>query len=429
MGRWVCVFVMLAQVAIAQTSGGSTGSGGLGRGRGTGTEDAPRTGGGHSDPFPAKQEPMFPKSPTVSTPPRAPTAQERAAAEERAKASAAWSTSHRTADFAALSPEEVALIPAPPFSIFGVRWPHLLIGVMAAMLALFLMRSEKEISEASTRAGTLMGNAQEKAKELLGVNKLSSLLTDASSGSATRLRVTLGFDWSVRPGLQKALERLTAKEPGSDLSRLNLYRAVVDLFEPALPGVRYALVEEVHGNANQTERSLHDTTLALRARYAHETAGRGHEKVDVVARPLEGQGLLVVSVLVGLTEGRDEREPIGTWAPLRRLVERLREIDSVPMLEVIWSPAKEDDRLSSAELEVLYPELERVGAARLGRVVCESCKAVYAAELGACPSCGASAATAAKHANAGPCPYCGAVLPAHETHCETCGAFVEAAVT
>jgi hypothetical protein len=61
-------------------------------------------------------------------------------------------------------------------------------------------------------------------------------------------------------------------------------------------------------------------------------------------------------------------------------------------LEVIWSPAAEEDRMSTAELEVLYPELRRIDEATfVGRVFCDYCDYPYAAELGKCPQCGAPA--------------------------------------
>jgi len=64
-------------------------------------------------------------------------------------------------------------------------------------------------------------------------------------------------------------------------------------------------------------------------------------------------------------------------------------------LEVIWSPSAENDRLSSVELEVLYPELHRVAEnTMIGRVFCGFCAAPYPAELQRCPSCGAPVSAA-----------------------------------
>ncbi len=59
-------------------------------------------------------------------------------------------------------------------------------------------------------------------------------------------------------------------------------------------------------------------------------------------------------------------------------------------LEVIWSPAAENDRMSSAELEVLYPELKKIDESTIaGRVFCGFCGGPFAAELLECTHCGA----------------------------------------
>jgi hypothetical protein len=59
-------------------------------------------------------------------------------------------------------------------------------------------------------------------------------------------------------------------------------------------------------------------------------------------------------------------------------------------MEVIWSPAAADDRLSTAELEHLYPELRAIDPESvLGRVICAYCGGPYSGELLRCPHCDA----------------------------------------
>jgi hypothetical protein len=59
-------------------------------------------------------------------------------------------------------------------------------------------------------------------------------------------------------------------------------------------------------------------------------------------------------------------------------------------IEVVWSPAAEDDRMSSAELEQHYPELVKLDERTLaGRVACAYCGCLFAMELINCPNCGA----------------------------------------
>lgn len=83
---------------------------------------------------------------------------------------------------------------------------------------------------------------------------------------------------------------------------------------------------------------------------------------ELVARSEEGPGVVVVTLVVVT-----HRKPI--------TVEHPRDADSIRAaladrgkltasqlvaLEVVWSPAAEDDRMSTAELEKLYPELASI---------------------------------------------------------------------
>src|SRR5262249_48186327 len=59
-------------------------------------------------------------------------------------------------------------------------------------------------------------------------------------------------------------------------------------------------------------------------------------------------------------------------------------------MEVVWSPAAEDDRMSSLELEALYPDLAKLDESSMaGRVFCDHCSGPYPKELGKCPHGGA----------------------------------------
>ena len=61
-------------------------------------------------------------------------------------------------------------------------------------------------------------------------------------------------------------------------------------------------------------------------------------------------------------------------------------------LEVVWSPAAENDRMSTAELEQFYPEMKLIDPNSIaGRVFCAYCNGPFPAELLTCPHCGAPA--------------------------------------
>ncbi len=103
--------------------------------------------------------------------------------------------------------------------------------------------------------------------------------------------------------------------------------------------------------------------------------------------------------------------------------------DDLVALEVTWTPAAEQDRLSSAEIEVVHPDLLPLDAgAAVGRVRCTYCRAIHAAELGECPACGAkdSQRSGQKPDATGvadiQCAHCGRATPGYEVRCNHCGA-------
>ena len=107
--------------------------------------------------------------------------------------------------------------------------------------------------------------------------------------------------------------------------------------------------------------------------------------------PQDGEGVVVVTLIVAARRQLMDFRPDDAQEIKRLLgvLEQLTPADLVAV-EVIWSPAAEDDRMSTLELEARYPELMRIGATSLlGRVFCGFCSGPYTAELAACPHCGA----------------------------------------
>ena len=112
--------------------------------------------------------------------------------------------------------------------------------------------------------------------------------------------------------------------------------------------------------------------------------------------------LVVVTLVVAarrelrdLTDVRDA----GQMRDALRDLNRLGPGDLVAM-EVIWSPSVENDRMSTAELEALYPHLKKLSETSIaGRVFCKHCNGPHAAELAACPHCGVPRGPAAPPAS------------------------------
>ncbi len=147
----------------------------------------------------------------------------------------------------------------------------------------------------------------------------------------------------------------------------------------------------------QAERTFTRMTGDLRSRFRHELVRNVEGAIDrrdgpqMTARAEEGDGLCVVTFVVAAKRTLADLDGIADPNRFRQALRVLRSL-SVPELvafEVIWSPSDENDRMSSAELEVLYPEMHPIADEPMGRVACGHCGATYARELGQCPSCGA----------------------------------------
>jgi len=212
--------------------------------------------------------------------------------------------------------------------------------------------------------------------------------------------VMLGIDWRARERIQKTLKDLAqasdlATGPGlrrflcevSDLLRRHevswLYSGAIN-YENGL-------------SKTQAESAFQTATTAAASRYKEEVIrnmrGALTEQTasDVRPRVEEGPGVVVVTLAVSarreLPDIRNVRDALCLRAALDSFSKLLPE--QIAAVEVIWSPAEEKDRMSTAELEILYPELKKIDEASLaGRAFCKACGGPFAAELRTCPHCG-----------------------------------------
>lgn len=209
-------------------------------------------------------------------------------------------------------------------------------------------------------------------------------------------QITVAFDWTARRAMQERLLAMAARFGEGEAGRRDGSAEAVRVLQEACGAARYAAFQTFRGTARDAEARFQSVATSLRARYQHERAGAraigGGPTAQ--ARAVEGEGLVVVSLVVAwdqhLAPLPSDLSPQAAVAALGTLTPRPGA--GVIALEVIWSPADEQDRMSSAELEALYPELQRLdGRADVGRMGCTYCRAVFPRELGACPACGAPA--------------------------------------
>ncbi|MEZ4338451.1 MAG: DUF1517 domain-containing protein [Sandaracinaceae bacterium] len=208
-------------------------------------------------------------------------------------------------------------------------------------------------------------------------------------------RITIAFDWDVRASLQALLATVAHEHDFSTASGMKAgATATIEALATRLGDARYGIYEREHATALGAEAAFARRTIDLRARFDDEVV-RGKETREgreYQARADEGRGLVAVSVVVG---SMVSMPPLPATPTREAFAKALADVGALGphdlvAFEVVWSPAKDQDRMSSYELEQVYPELLRLDDdASLGAVQCRYCQAPHPAELGRCPACGA----------------------------------------
>ncbi|MDP3216554.1 MAG: DUF1517 domain-containing protein [Deltaproteobacteria bacterium] len=220
----------------------------------------------------------------------------------------------------------------------------------------------------------------------------------SEDGPRATLRVlTVAIDWTRRAAVQKAL---AAQAGRHDLSTAQgMFASWVDvraILRESRRAIRYVGWQHELVPVSDAGRRFEALADDLRGRYVLETVREAVRTAGPTAGPRreEGGGLVVVSVVVGIDGARKPLPGVQSAETLKQVLGSLGGTDAEALvaLRTVWSPTDEGDRLSSAELEALYPTLHRLDDG-VGRVVCAHCRAVWARELGCCPSCGATAAS------------------------------------
>lgn len=207
----------------------------------------------------------------------------------------------------------------------------------------------------------------------------------------------IAIDARSRRFVQEALTKMVAE--GDTTSQEGLAR----LLAAAARALTAAKLAWIYAGSQHFPPALQAQARAMHTRAAHDARARFKTELvrkadgttrtqdapDLVAREHEGEGVVVVSLVVATYAKLAPVDP----ARVDQLERLLADLAALPparllALELIWSPAAEQDRMSTDELEALYPELTRLTAVG-GRVFCRYCSGPHAAELTKCPHCGA----------------------------------------
>jgi uncharacterized membrane protein len=215
--------------------------------------------------------------------------------------------------------------------------------------------------------------------------------------------IRLGVDWRARRDLQAHLERLARSgQTGTPAGLANLLRETVLGLRRAELAWLYASVANYHPmSAAMAEGIFRQLGIDSRSKFRQELVRNAdgqksdQQAGELRAHPNEGEGTVVVTLIVAARREILDVDNVQDANALKALLGDMTAVanpQSLVAMEVIWSPAAENDRMSSAELEQFYPELKKIDERSIaGRIFCGYCRGPYAMELLTCPHCGAPA--------------------------------------
>lgn len=217
--------------------------------------------------------------------------------------------------------------------------------------------------------------------------------------------IMIAIDWRARAEVQASLKAIAESGNTGTSAGLAtmLHETVVAVRRVELAWLYSGCVNARPAHPSQAEAQFRSVASEMRTRFKKELVRNvggqtaTQNTPEMQAREHEGQGVVVVTIVVA---ARREIPDISRATDANELKNVMRSFGGLSAadlvaLEVIWSPAAENDRMSTAELEQFYPELKKIDESSIsGRVFCGYCNAPFAAELPRCPHCGAPASDA-----------------------------------
>jgi uncharacterized membrane protein len=237
-----------------------------------------------------------------------------------------------------------------------------------------------------------------------------------ATGGMFLSQITLGIDWRARRELQEQLARLAASgQTGTKEGRAMLLRETVLALRRAEIAWLYAAYKDSGPplGGPQAQAAFQSAASEARARFRQEVVRNADGTLvqnptpEMRASASEGQGTVVVSLIVVARRGLTTIANLEDAGQIRAALQErgALDADSLVALEVVWSPAAENDRMSSAELEQNYTELRLIDPRSIaGRLFCRYCNGPFAQELLNCPHCGAPAPKVEQGEAQGPGP-------------------------
>jgi uncharacterized membrane protein len=216
--------------------------------------------------------------------------------------------------------------------------------------------------------------------------------------------VRIAVDSTARDFIQAELQKVSRGSTASRSQLLKSLRRVVTLMRKCDAAWIYGGASNFRPmNSAVGEATFRKLANEARSKFQHELVRNADGNLVLsggpafVARESEGKGVALITIVVAAKREILDFDPASRdgLAHILGDLDRLT-ADELVALEVAWSPADPNDRISTATLEAIYPDLKKLPGALGGRVDCKYCHGPYAAELPTCPHCGAPSEAASK---------------------------------
>ena len=212
----------------------------------------------------------------------------------------------------------------------------------------------------------------------------------ASAGTVDVTAMRIGIDGRASKFVRTELEAIARTYASDDAeTRARKLREVSIM-------LRRVRDSWIYGGVDNEPMRPRGEALAAFDRLVDDARTRGH-KGDATNVPTSTMpvSLILVSVIVAARGELMTVTDLATGEDLRRALEAAthRAPDEILKLEVVWVPDRENDRVSSIELERVYrrAELHPLEGVTVGKVFCTYCNGPFPGELVSCPHCGGPA--------------------------------------
>lgn len=228
--------------------------------------------------------------------------------------------------------------------------------------------------------------------------------TTMSYGNVADVTVLqVALDARARPFVQSELARIAQTiDTGTPAGRATMLREVALILRRLRGSWLYGgAVNEAMTSLAEAQQLFQRHVDDARARFKTEMFENVQGVItradapELHATSDDGPGLVLVTVVVAARHELFTIQHVADGEDLRRAFESLSSMiaGELVAVEIVWTPASPDERLSSIALETAYPKpaLIPIAGALVGKVFCEFCGAPYPAEAIACPNCGGRA--------------------------------------